>query len=119
DRLRPVFEVPPDTLAAAVPSFAVQHLVENAIRHGISRKTASGVIHLAARRDADMLEITVRDDGAGIDPAAGTPGHGPGHGLANTRARLDALYAGRASLTVAPAPDGGTVAVLRVPWRVP
>ncbi len=125
DRLRPVFDVPSDTLSGAVPSFAVQHLVENAVRHGISRKTASGVIRLAVRRVGDgggeSLEITVSDDGAGIGDGIGD-GLGddtetPGHGLANTRERLRVLYAGRASLSVTPAPDGGTVAELRVPWR--
>src|SRR5439155_9943329 len=42
DRLRPELDIDPSALVAAVPSFAVQHLVENAIRHGIARRTDAG-----------------------------------------------------------------------------
>lgn len=113
DRLRPEFDVPDALLAAAVPRFALQHLVENAIRHGVSRRTAAGRLSVSARREGDALVLTVSDDGFGIDAAAPVA---PGHGLENTRARLAALYGGRASLVVSPRPDGGTVAVLRMPY---
>ena len=46
-----------------------------------------------------MLEITVVDDGAGIDPTAEIPA---GHGIENTRERLRALYGDKASLEIAP-----------------
>ena len=111
DRLRPEFAIATDTLFAAVPSFALQHLVENAIRHGIARRSDAGRITIAARRDGGMLEITVTDDGPGIAAGANEP---DGHGLANTRERLKTLYGERATLEVAPAPGGGTIARLRV-----
>jgi signal transduction histidine kinase len=114
DRLRPVFEIPDALRQAAVPSFAIQHLVENAIRHGIAKRTDAGRVTVSARRDGETLDVTVTDDGAGIDPAV-TPG--AGHGIENTRERLRGLYGERASLTVARAVDGGTVATLRVPYR--
>ena len=113
DRLRPEIDVPDALLAAAVPRFALQHLVENAIRHGIAHRTAAGHIVVSARREGDVLELTVRDDGFGIDPSAPVPA---GHGLENTRAQLAALHGDRASLAVAPAEGGGTVATLRVPY---
>src|SRR5262249_33100998 len=50
DRLRPSIDVEESALAAAVPSFALQHLVENAIRHGVSRRPGAGRIHLDVRR---------------------------------------------------------------------
>ena len=114
DRLRPSVDVDGAALPAAVPSFAVQHLVENAIRHGIARRTDAGLISVAARRDGEFLELTVADDGPGIDDAVPVP---PGHGIENTRERLRALYGGRASLTVAGAAAGGTIATLRVPYH--
>lgn len=114
DRLRPEFAVDESALSAAVPSFALQHLVENAIRHGIARRPGAGRIGVTARRDGGMVELTVRDDGIGFDPDAAVPS---GHGIANTRERLRALYGERASLTVAPDPAGGTVATLRLPYR--
>src|SRR5688500_10359283 len=58
DRLRPEFSIPDSMLSAVVPSFALQHLVENAIRHGIARDPDAGVLIVAARRVDDVLEIT-------------------------------------------------------------
>jgi len=117
DRLRPDFAIDSSVLAASVPSFAVQHLVENAIRHGIAKRSDAGRVRVAARRDGDMLEVTVSDDGPGLDVQAAIP---IGHGIENTRARLRALYGERASLVVASAAQGepaGTIATLRVPYR--
>ena len=112
DRLRPSFDVDADVAAAAVPAFAVQHLVENAIRHGIARQPGAGALLVRARRDGGVLEVSVTDDGAGFD------GRGPqGHGIENTRERLQALYGDRASLEYRGAENGGTVATLRVPYR--
>jgi two-component system, LytTR family, sensor kinase len=114
DRLRPQFRVPDSLLSAMVPSFALQHLVENAIRHGIARDPDAGVLVIAARRDGAVLEITVTDDGVGIDPSAPAPA---GHGIDNTRERLRALYGEDASLQIMRRAEGGTIATLRVPYR--
>jgi len=116
DRLRPAFDVDASALAAAVPSFAVQHLVENAIRHGIAKRSAAGSITVSARLIGGTLEVSVADDGAGIDEAAAPLA---GHGLENTRERIQALYGDRASLTVRRGPTVGTVAMLRVPYHEP
>jgi len=114
DRLRPAFDVHADTLFAAVPSFTVQHLVENAIRHGIARRSDAGRIAISARRDGDMLEVTVTDDGPGISNGGAEV---DGHGLANTRERLRTLYGDRAQLELSAATGGGTIARLRVPFH--
>ena len=114
DRLRPEFNIPDSLLSAPIPSFALQHLVENAIRHGIARRPDAGRLLITARRDGEMLEVTVADDGAGLDAALVTP---PGHGIANSRERLRALYGGRASLKLGRRAEGGATATLRVPYR--
>ena len=114
DRLRPEFSVPDSMLSAVVPSFALQHLVENAIRHGIARDPDAGVLIVAARRVDDVLEITVTDDGIGIDPEAPVEA---GHGIENTRERLRALYGDRASLKIVRGAERGTIAILRVPYQ--
>lgn len=114
DRLRPRIAVPNALMSAAVPRFAVQHLVENAIRHGIARSADAGLIELTARRVADLLEIAVRDDGPGIDDAIQPA---PGHGIENTRERLSTMYGSVASLRVARASAGGTMALLTIPYR--
>jgi LytS/YehU family sensor histidine kinase len=97
-----------------IPSFALQHLVENAIRHGIAKQPDAGQLLIAARRDGDILEVTVTDDGAGIEEGFVIP---PGHGIANTRERLQALHGERASLEIVRRKKGGAIARLRVPYR--
>jgi two-component system, LytTR family, sensor kinase len=67
DRLRAVFTIAPGLAAAAIPRFAVQHLVENAIRHGIARRTEASTVHVMARRDDTQLVVSVIDDGPGIE----------------------------------------------------
>jgi LytS/YehU family sensor histidine kinase len=114
DRLRPTFAIDDAVRSAAVPSFALQHLVENAVRHGIAKRSDAGRVDVEARRDGDMLLLAVTDDGPGLDARAMMPG---GHGIENTRERLRALYGDRASLDVGPAATGGTVATLRLPYR--
>ena len=101
-------------MSAMMPSFALQHLVENAIRHGIARDPDAGLLLVTAERTGDFLQITVIDDGPGIDPQVPAP---PAHGIENTRERLRALYGANASLEVARRPEGGTIATLRVPYR--
>jgi two-component system LytT family sensor kinase len=114
DRLRPEFDIDAGVLPAMIPSFALQHLVENALRHGIARRTDSGRVVVSAHRDGDILEITVADDGAG---GADASVHASKHGLENSRARLRALHGGDASLTLEAAFPHGTIARLRLPYR--
>lgn len=113
DRLRPEIDVPDELLSAAVPSFALQHLVENAVRHGIARRSGAGRIAVLARRVAGSLELSVIDDGPG---PSGAPVE-PGHGLENTRERLHTLYGEGASLDLRAADGQGTIARLRIPYH--
>ena len=114
DRLQPEFRIPDSLLSAAFPSFALQHLVENAIRHGIARHPDAGLLLVTAERIDETLEINVIDDGVGIDPTAEIPS---GHGIENTRERLRALYGDKASLEIDRREEGGTIAKLRLPYR--
>lgn len=114
DRLRPSFDIAEAVRSAAVPSFAIQHLVENAVRHGIARRQEAGRVTITVHRLGDTLVVSVSDDGPGLDAAKETP---KGHGIENTRERLRALYGDRASLSVESQPGGGTMATLRAPFR--
>jgi two-component system, LytTR family, sensor kinase len=114
DRLRPEFRIPDSLLSAAFPSFALQHLVENAIRHGIAKHPDAGLLLITAERAGDMLQLTVINDGVSIDPNLAAPA---GHGIENTRERLRALYGDNTSLEIAARPEGGTIATLRLPYR--
>jgi two-component system LytT family sensor kinase len=114
DRLQAEIDVDSALASAAVPTFVVQHLVENAIRHGIARSPGGGRVRVSARRDGDALLVVVSDDGPGFDVAAALPDR---RGLANTRERLSALYGEPATLVLERGPTGGTVATLRIPYH--
>jgi two-component sensor histidine kinase len=114
DRLRVAIRAEAETLDALVPAFALQPLVENAIRHGIAPLEAGGTVELEAKREQGMLAIRIADDGAGRAGEAIREGIG----LRNTRARLAQLYGDRARLDRAAAPDGGFRVELRLPFRV-
>lgn len=91
DRLEVRVDAAPDTLMAAVPTFLLQPLVENAIRHGTSKLSAAGVIEVTAWRDHDRLHVRIRDNGPGLPRGWSLDRH-VGIGLSNTRARLEELY---------------------------
>jgi two-component system LytT family sensor kinase len=116
DRLQPRIEIEGPITGAAVPRFLLQPLVENALQHGIARRADAGVLHVGARREGSDLVLSVRDDGPGLTP--GDSGTG-GVGLANTRARLAALYGDSAGLVVSNAEGGGVVATVRLPYHEP
>jgi two-component system, LytTR family, sensor kinase len=108
DRLHVTYQVPTDLRGARVPTFVLQPLVENAIRHGIAKRTEAGRIDIAARRVGDHLVLTVSDDGPGPNGSANG-----GVGLANTRERLRRLY-GDATVELAPG-ELGAVATITMP----
>ena len=114
DRLRVEIDVDATLGSAAVPSFALQHLVENAVRHGVARSPGAGIVKVSARRESAELVVTVEDHGPGFDVGMLPP---EGHGLANTRDRLRVLYGDRATLALGRGPEGGILATLRVPYH--
>jgi two-component system, LytTR family, sensor kinase len=116
DRLRVEIAVEPELLDAAVPHMALQPLVENAIRHGVSRRSTAGVIAIRAQRHGDSLHLQVIDDGPGFG-TRGADG-GMGLGLANTRARLRQLHGDAAELRIDSGAGGGAVVTLVLPYHL-
>jgi two-component system LytT family sensor kinase len=112
DRLRVTMTVEPQALDAHVPRFVLQPLVENAIRHGIAKRVASGVLTITGARAGSSLSLSVSDDGPG--PAVDSS---DGVGLANTRERLRHLYGPEAVLSLTRSPGGGAVASITLPWH--
>lgn len=118
-RLRVEKKIAAAARLALVPTFILQPLVENAIRHGIEPKIAPGVIKIEAQRDGESLRVTISDTGVGLpelaDPAA-RPAEGIG--LSNTRARLQSLYPDRHQFGLRNADSGGCVAEIRLPFHM-
>src|SRR3982751_404436 len=99
-----------------VPNLILQPLVENAIRHGIARRTAAGTVGVSADRDDGLLRITVFDDGPGLQRDDGTSPI-EGVGLSNTRARLTQLYGDHQLFTLAERKGGGVEVGLVMPFK--
>ncbi|HJW08375.1 MAG TPA: sensor histidine kinase [Holophagaceae bacterium] len=93
NRLRVEVDVPESLLEAQVPTFILQPLVENALKHGIAPRASGGVVAIRARHAGGVLCLEVEDDGPGDTGGASTAGHGIG--TRNTRSRLEHLYGER------------------------
>jgi signal transduction histidine kinase len=117
DRLSIRVEADPAALDAMVPSLILQPLVENSIRHGVELREQAAVIAVKAERRGERLLLTVTDNGPGFPEYVLTPVPGRGLGLANTRARLAALYGDDGRLIVATVPEGGALVLLDLPFR--
>ena len=125
DRLQVEIEADDDALAGVVPNLILQPLVENAVRHGIARRTDAQRLTIRGARHNGALVLEVEDDGPGL-PAGWTltpPEGAGGVGLTNVRSRLERMYgeAGRLELlTPADAngrPRQGVLARVTIPYR--
>ena len=118
DRLNVELAIAPDALAALVPVFLLQPLLENAIEYGKSDDARTAVSLTATRENGD-LRIVLADDGPGLAPGSAREGVG----LGNTRARLQHLYGARATVALGPArpevPTGSPGRGARVDIRIP
>ncbi|MES2304618.1 MAG: histidine kinase [Gemmatimonadota bacterium] len=108
ERLSVHVDVPEELHPWLVPSFLLQPLVENAIRHGYTDPTRPFSLLVRAEASGAGLRLTVLDDGAGM----GSGQQREGVGLGNTRARLAGLYGTRATLEIGPGTDGRGARVL-------
>jgi signal transduction histidine kinase len=100
---------------ALVPNLILQPLVENAIKHGISKLSSGGYVEVTAKREGERVIISVRDNGPEV--SLDNPPSPNSLGLRNTRARLAALYGPVQSLTLKHAPDGGLIAEVSLPYH--
>ena len=118
NKLRFRTEIASEVQFAQVPSFFIQPLVENAIRHGISCRAAGGTVTLKAEGVDGRLEIHVLDDGVGL-PVGWSMKTSAGHGLSITSERIAGLHPnGDSRFTVHDRVEGGTVVEISLPLRV-
>ncbi len=116
DRLRVEFDVDPLALSARVPNLILQPIVENAVKHGIARRLATGRITIRAKRAGETLQLQVCDDGPGLTGCGEGARWKEGVGLGNTRARLRHQYGDAHRLDLRDGPGGGLQVTLEFPY---
>jgi signal transduction histidine kinase len=114
DRLRVEIKVDPGAVDGLVPSFLLQPIVENAIRHGIANCENQGLVEAWATRDGDSLHVRVRDTGPG---PSHTQQSGHGIGLRNTRERLAHFYQDSYQMMAQPLTTGGFEVAITIPYE--
>jgi two-component system LytT family sensor kinase len=118
DRLRVVFDVDESLLDAEVPNLVLQPLVENAIRHGVSKTAQTGVLEISAQRRDGQLELRVCDNGPGLPPQWNLEQH-TGIGLSTTIVRLQQLYGRHQRFALERRAGGITCAEVVIPLHAP
>lgn len=116
DRLTSSLDISPDTLDALVPTFMLQPIVENCVRHGIEPQTSPGNISITSALNDAKLTIQVEDTGAGL-PNPEARQHGSGLGLKNTRDRLERLYPDAFDLLITPRRPNGFLVTIVIPFH--
>jgi two-component system, LytTR family, sensor kinase len=95
DRLKVEYDIDEDTLDQPVPPMMLQTLVENAIKHGISKQISGGKVKIVSDFKEDFHELAVQNTGklSEVDK-------GEGFGLPSTLSRLSLLYGEKAQFSI-------------------
>ena len=115
-KLEITMDVQERAMNALVPNLILQPIVENAIKHGVSRIEGVGRIALRARIEGSQLVLCVENN-APLTDVASEHIAGSGVGVRNTRARLSHLYADDQSFTLRAGDGGVTIAEIRLPYH--
>lgn len=113
DRLHVVWDTP--VVDFRVPPLTVQPIVENAVRHGVTKRREGGTVRVGTREEEGAYVVTIADDGVGFDPAAPLQDGRAHVGIDNVRARLAGQCGG--SVTVASAVGEGTTVEMAIPKK--
>ena len=111
-KLDVVYDV--DVTDFKVPPLTVEPLVENAVKHGVTKKRGGGIVAISTRKTDDRVQITVADTGVGFDPDNYMEDGKPHVGIRNVRDRLWNMVGGSLSITSS---EKGTVAVVTIPAK--
>ncbi|WP_239614064.1 hybrid sensor histidine kinase/response regulator [Cohnella mopanensis] len=118
DRLEVTWEVN-EASFLRIPPLTIQPLVENAVRHGIMKRSRGGGVRIRVVEYEEYAEISIKDNGVGIeadklkrilDPQSANAEKGIG--LLNTDRRLKQIYG--KGLQISSFPNGGTTVTFRV-----
>lgn len=117
DRLTSSLEIPGDLLNAEIPHLLLQPIVENAIKHGISKCSTKGLIRISAIHQGLQLEIRVLNSGPHLSDTGDFLTTG-GFGLRATKERLETLFGANQSIDIRPRSEGGAEVSIRLPFHL-
>lgn len=112
ERLKTEFDIHPQSHKFLVPPLMVQTLVENGIKHGISKLTQGGVIQVKTYVENGLLKIHIRNSGHLMNGAKRSKS---GLGLKNTRQRLKLIYGEEASFRIVNENDNFVLTEIIIP----
>lgn len=116
ERLDARLEIAAETLDAEIPTFLLQPLIENAVRHGLNVEEGKCQVRVIARITGNVLRVEVHDSGPGLSRETGRLAR-EGVGLSNIKARLRQEYGDRAALELGNGDAGGCVVTLELPMN--
>ena len=111
ERLQTEFNIEPATQNVQVPPMMLQTLVENGIKHGISKLKKGGKVTVNARVDLGRMILEIRNNGHYHDNRI----NGTGQGLRNTRQRLALIYGETAKLNIGNESDNTVLTTIKIP----
>ncbi len=116
DKLQIEKNIEPELMNALLPSFSLQPVVENAIKHGTSRLLIPGIICINAYQLANkLIRIEVKDNAGQYQPTQASTNKGVG--MRNVDGRIKALFGGQYGLSVDCEPDQYTIVTITIPFR--
>lgn len=119
ERLQLELDIDPEAEQALVPTMLLQPIIENSIKHGISKAEKGGCITISAKKEADNLTISVTDDGPGLtegDLLDKSFSFSKGVGVSNIRNRLSEIYGDKHSLEFLNAQPSGLTVKVTIPY---
>lgn len=117
DRLTVSKNIPESVLDLQFPFLILQPIVENSIKHGLSKRPGPSTIRIDCNLNDERLNVSVTDDGPGL-PLEWNLETSNGLGLSNISKRLHNLYGNDYSFLVENGTDGGVIVSITVPATV-
>jgi LytS/YehU family sensor histidine kinase len=109
ERLRIELDIDEATLDQPVPPMMLQTLVENSIKHGISKQINGGIVRVVSRFNNDQFELIVQNTGNLEEDAV------DGFGFKSTHERLKILYGKSAVFAISEIKENMVEAKIQMP----
>ena len=114
ERLRYSINTNPQAVYWQVPPMMLQTLVENGIKHGVSKEMGGGFVDITTEIEDDILLVTIRNSG-NLESTESTNSESGGVGLKNTAERLSILYGKEASFRIFQETEKTVCSEVRIP----